>query len=182
MEPIIIKRSTDANIEASLGCLLAVSIPVTWYLYAIFTARNKYDLLTYGIIAIVFLLPSFINFIATKIPLKAAMKISDEGLVLSPSKSIYDSFAFLQKFKAGAEKRLLWENITGFRLVIYYKEYTMSPTDGTGSTTYTVPRHHLSIIDKTKKEEVIFSIHGLEKTPDEILALCNHFLKEYNCS
>ncbi len=109
------------------------------------------------------------------------MKISDEGLVLSPSRSIYDSFAFLRKFMAGSEKRLLWENITGFRLQIYYKEYTMSPTDGTGSTTYTVPKYHLCVAGKAK-EEVIFSIHGLEKTPDEILALCNRFLSEHKRS
>lgn len=179
MEPIIIKRSPDANIEASLGCLIVVAIPVIGYLYAMFTARHKYDVITFGIIAIVFLLPSFINFIAAKIPLKAAMIISNEGLVLSPSKSIYDSFAFLRKLQAGREKRLLWENITGFRIEVYYKDYTMSPTDGTGSTTYTVPQHHLCIAGKTKKDEVIFSIHGLEKTPDEILTLCDQFLKKF---
>ncbi|PWV56272.1 hypothetical protein [Chitinophaga sp. S165] len=181
MEPIIIKRSTDANIEASLGCLLGVSIPVILFLYAMFTARHKYDMIAYGIIAAGFLLPAFISFIATKIPLKAALKISDEGLVVSPSKSIYDSFAFLQKFTARSEKRLLWENIKEFRLVIYYKEYTMSPTDGTGSTSYTIPKYHLCVTDKAK-EEVIFSIHGLEKTPDEILALCNRLLEEHTYS
>ncbi|SFD15816.1 hypothetical protein SAMN05518672_101795 [Chitinophaga sp. CF118] len=179
MESIIIKRSTDANIEASLGCLLVVALPVIGFLYAMLTANHKYDVIAYGIIIIAFLLPSFINFISTKIPLKAAMIISDDGLMLSPSKSIFDSFAFLRKFQARREKRLLWENIAGFGLVIYNKEYTMSPTDGTGSTTYTVPQHHLCIEGKTKKVEVIFSIHGLDKTPDEILLLCNQFLKEY---
>jgi hypothetical protein len=179
MKPIIIKRSTDANIETSLGCLLVVALPVIGFLYAMLTARHTHDIVAYGIIAIGFLLPSFINFIATKIPLKAAMMISNEGLVLSSSKRIFDSFAFLRKFQAGREKRLLWENITGFRLVIYNKDYTMCPTDGTGPTTYTVAQHHLCVAGKTKKDEVIFSIYGLEKTPDEILALCNQFLKEY---
>lgn len=179
MEPVIIKRSTDASMEASLGCLLAVSIPVILFLYAMLTASHKYDRITYGIIIMVFLLPSFISFVATKIPLKAALRISDEGLILSPSKNIYDSFAFLQKFKTRYEKKLLWENITGFRLVTYYKQFTASPTDGTGSTTYAVPRHHLCIIEKTK-EEVIFSVHGLERTPEEILTLCSRFLNGYS--
>jgi hypothetical protein len=179
MDTITIKRSLDANEEASLGCLVVVALPVIGFLYAMFTARHTNDVIAFGIIAMAFLLPAFINYIAIKIPLKAAMTISYEGLVLSPSRSIYGSFAFLQKIRAGHDKRLLWENITGFRLVIYYKDYTMSPTDGTGPTTYTVPQHHLCIAGKTKKEDVIFSIHGLEKTPDQILALCEQFLKEY---
>jgi hypothetical protein len=179
MDTITIKRSPDANEEASLGCLVVVVIPVIGFLYAMFTARHRNDAVAFGIIAMAFLLPALINFIATRIPLKAAMMISNEGLVLSPSRSIYSSFAFLKKIRAGRDKRLLWENITGFRLVIYYKDYTMSPTDGTGPTTYTVPRHHLCIAGKTKKEEVVFSVHGLEKTPEQILALCQQFLKEY---
>lgn len=179
MDTIIIKRSSDVNIETGCGCLLAAAIPVILFLYAIFTSNHMRDAAMYGIIAIAFLLPSFISFIAAKIPLKAAMTLSNEGLVLSPSKSTYDSFAFLKRIQAGREKRLLWKSITGFRLVVYYKDYTVSPTDGTGPTTYTVPRYHLCIAGKTKKDEVIFSIHGLDKTPDEILILCDQFLKEY---
>lgn len=177
MEPIIIKRSTDANREASLGCLLIVAIPVIGYLYAMLTTRHTHDAVAYGIIAIVFLIPSFIDFISTKIPLKAAMMISKDGVVLSSSKSIYDSFAFLQKFQASRKKQLLWKNITGFELVIYNGSHTVCSTDGTGPTTYTVPKHHLCVAGKTNKVEVIFPVHGLDKTPDEILALCDQFLK-----
>ncbi|MRG45268.1 hypothetical protein GFS24_09085 [Chitinophaga sp. SYP-B3965] len=173
METIIIKRSTDAHREASLGCLLLVAIPVVGYLYAMFTTNNSHDALAYGIIATVFLLPFLIDFISTKIPLKAAMIISNEGIALSPSKSLYGSFAFLQKFQARRKKSILWEDITGFSIVIYEGNYTVSPTDGTGSTTYTVPKHQLCIAGKTN---IVFSIHGLDRKPDEILALCNQFL------
>lgn len=179
MEPIIIKRSTDAHRESSLGCLLIVTIPVLIYLYAMLTARHTRDAVAYGIIAIVFLLPAFIDFISTKIPLKAAMMISKDGIMLSRSKGLYDSFAFLQRLAAGREKQLLWENITGFSLVVYEGSYTLTPTDGTGSTTYAVNKPHLCIAGKTNKVEVIFSIHGLDKTPDEILALCGQSLKAH---
>ncbi|SFO89635.1 hypothetical protein SAMN05428949_6898 [Chitinophaga sp. YR627] len=179
MDTIIIKRSTDANIEASLGWLLIVAIPVILFSYAFFTARHKQDAIAYGIIIFVFLLPSIIDFLATCIPLKASIIMSDKGLLLSPGKSIYSCFAFFQKISTRSEKRLLWEDITRFRLVANDREYTICPTDGTGPATYTASIWHLHVDGKTKDDEVVFCIHGLEQTPDKILSLSNHFLKEY---
>ncbi|ACU62557.1 hypothetical protein [Chitinophaga pinensis] len=179
MDTIIIKRSTDPNIEASLGWLLVVVIPVILFSYALFTARHRHDAVVYGIIIIVFLLPSLVNFLATRIPLKASIIMSDRELLLSPGKSIYSSFAFWQKIRSGSEKRLLWGDITGFRLMTRDKEYIVSPTDGSGAATYTATRWYLHVDGKTKNDEFIFCIHGLEEAPDKILSLCNHFLKEY---
>jgi hypothetical protein len=179
MESIIIKRSPKAQREQSFGCLLIVAIPVIGYLIAMFTAKYRHDVIAYGVTAIVFLLPGCIDLIATIIPLKAAMIISDQGLTLSSSKSLFDSFAFWQRFQDKRKKVILWENISEFKIVIYSRDFTVSTTDGTGSTTYTTPEPHLYIEKKTRKDKITFSIHGLDKTPDEILALCEQFFKKY---
>jgi hypothetical protein len=182
MESIIIKRSPDALRDQSYGCLLAVAIPVIGYSIAMFLTKYTNDGLAYGITAAVFLLLGCIDLIATTISLKAAMIISDQGLVLSSSKGIYDSFAFWQRFQSKRQKLILWENISEFRIVIRYVDFTISPTDGTGPTTYTTPQSQLYIKNKTRKDDVTFSIHGLINPPDEILALCNQFLIKYGCA
>jgi len=53
------------------------------------------------------------------------------------------------------------------------------PTDGTGSATYAATLWHLCVGGKTKQEEIVFCIQGLEQAPDRILSLCNQFLEEY---
>lgn len=175
METIIIKRSTVPY--RSLIWLVVVLLPVTLFLYAMFRAYPS-DYIIFGIIALVFLLPAIIDFIANNIiPLKAAIKISKEGLVLSSSKGLYDSFAFLQVFLPRRRKLIQWQDITGFRLEVNYKYYTSPPGEGeTASTTYSVARHLLYIENKARNEEVIFSVHNLDRTPDEILALCDQSL------
>jgi hypothetical protein len=182
MESIIIKRSPDAQREQSFGCLLIVAIPVIGYLIAMFTAKYTHDVIAFGITAAVFLFPGCFDLIATMIPLKAAMIISDQGLTLSSSKGLYDSFAFWQKFHTKREKLILWENIREFKLMIRNEDFTMCPTDGTGPITIITPRYCLYIENKTRKDDVTFSIHGLNKTPVEIWVLCDQFLKKHGCA
>ncbi|MEZ2336240.1 hypothetical protein AB6735_11420 [Mucilaginibacter sp. RCC_168] len=181
MEAIIIKRSPEAQREQGLGCLLIVAIPVIGFLMGMFRSTHTGDTVMYGIIAAVFLLAGSADLVVTMIPLKAAMIISDQGLTLSSSKGIYDSFAFWQRFMGKQEKLILWQNIKELKLVTRNVDFTASPTDGTGPTTYTTPQHYLYIEKKTTKEDVVFSIRGLDKTPDEILALCDQLLKKYGC-
>jgi hypothetical protein len=182
MESITIKRSTQPR--RSLMLLFIVLIPVALFLYAMLSTHGT-DRFTFGIIAMVFLLPAIIDFIANKIvPLKAAIIVSEQGLALSSSKGLYDSFAFLQVFQSRSKKLIPWHNITGFKLLIHYKYLTSYPNEGEGaaSATYSVAQHQLCIENKTMEEEVIFSIHDLDRTPDEILTLCNQFLKKFPAS
>jgi len=138
--------------------------------------------IAFGIIAMLFLLPAIVDFSANKlIRLKVAIMISEQGLILSSSKGLYDSFAFLQIFQPQRKKLIQWENITGFKLLVHYKYLTSYPNEGesTVSTTYSVALHQLCIENKTRNEDVIFSVHDLDKSPDEILMLCNKFLKNH---
>jgi hypothetical protein len=179
MEAIIIKRSTQPY--RSLMWLFIVLIPFGLFLYAMFKTNGS-DRITFGIIALAFLLPAIIDFFANKIiPLKPAILISEQGLTLSSSKNLYDSFAFLQLFQPRNKKLIPWHNIRGFKLSVNYKYLTSYPNEGEGtaSTTYAITRHQLSIESKTVNEDLIFSVHDLDKTPDEILALCNQFLKNH---
>jgi hypothetical protein len=178
MEPIIIKRETEPY--RSLALLLIVLIPVVFFLYTMSEAHSTVDRIVCGAIAFLFLLPAIVDFIANRIPLKSAIKISEQGLTLSSSKSLYDSFAFLQVFQLRRKKIISWQNITGFRLLTYQASFTSAPTDGTGAETYWVAKPQICIETKTTSEEVIFSLYGLEKMPDEILVLCNQYLKKFS--
>lgn len=175
MESIIIKRETVPY--RSLVLLFIVLIPVILFLYAMSDAHGTGDMIACGTIAFLFLLPAIIDFIANKIPLKAAIQISEQALILSSSKGLYDSFAFLQVFQRRRKKIIPWQNIEGFKLLTYYSYFTSAPTDGTSSETYSVAKPQLCIETKINSDEVIFSLHGLEKMPDEILALCNEHLE-----
>lgn len=180
MESIIIKRSTQPY--RSLVWLFIVLIPVILFFYAMFRVGRNKEGIVFGIIAMVFLLPAIVDFIANKmIPLKAAIMISEQGLTLSYSKGLYDSFAFLQIFQPRRNKLIQWQNITGFKLLVHYKYLTSYPNEGEGtaSTTYSVAQHKLCIENKTRNEDVIFSVHDLDRTPDEILTLCSQFLKKH---
>jgi hypothetical protein len=178
MESIIIKR--EAVPYRSLVLLFIVLIPVVLFLYAMSEAHGTGDTIACGTIAFLFLLPAIIDFIANKIPLKAAIRISEQGLTLSSSKGLYDSFAFLQVFQRRRRKIISWQNIAGFKLLTYYSYFTSAPTDGTSSETYSVAKPQLCIKTRTNNEEVIFSLYGLEKMPDEILLLCNQYLEKFS--
>ncbi|WP_448633913.1 hypothetical protein [Pedobacter panaciterrae] len=175
-----IKRSTQPY--RSLVWLFVTLIPVVLFSYAMFEAHGNNDRIVFGIIAMVFLLPAIVDFIANKlIRLKAAIMISEQGLMLSSSKGLYDSFAFLQIFQFQRKKLIQWQNITGFRLLVHYKYLTSYPNEGEGtaSTTYSVAQYQLCAESETRNEDVIFSVHNLDRTPDEILMHCNEFLKKY---
>jgi hypothetical protein len=175
MKSVTIKRSTQPY--RSLVWLFVTLIPVTLFFYASFRSRHNNDGITFGIIANVFLLPAMIDFMANKlIRLKAAIMISELGLMLSSSKGLYDSFAFMQIFQPQCKKLIQWQNITGFKLLVHYKYSTSYPNEGEGaaSTTYSVAMHQLCI-ELTRNEEVIFSVHELDRSPDEILTLCINF-------
>jgi len=180
MESITIKRSTQPY--RSLVWLFVTLIPVALFSYAMFRARRNNDGIVFGVIALVFLLPAVVDFIANKlIRLKAAIIISEHGLILSSSRGLYDSFAFLQIFQRQRKKVIQWQNITGFKLLVHYKYLTSYPNEGesTASTTYSVAQHQLCVENKTGNEHVIFSVHNLDRTPDEILMLCNKFLEKH---
>jgi hypothetical protein len=180
MGSITIKRSTQPY--RSLIWLVVVLIPVVLFSYAMFRSRRSDYGIVFGIIAMVFMLPAIVDFIANKmIRLKAAIMISEQGLMLSSSKGLYDSFAFLQIFQRRRKKLLQWQNIEGFKLLVHYKCLTSYPNEGesTVSTTYSIAQHRLHIENKTRNEDLIFSVHNLDRTPDEILTLCNQFLKKY---
>lgn len=180
MESITIKRLTQPY--RSLVWLFVTLIPVVLFSYAMFRARRNNYGIAFGIIAMVFLLPAIVDFIANKlIRLKVAIMISEQGLMLSSSKGLYDSFAFLQIFQSQPKKLIQWQNITGFKLLVHYKYLTSYPNEGEGtaSTTYSVAQHQLCVENKTRNEDVIFSVHNLDRTPDEILMLCNKFLKKH---
>lgn len=51
--------------------------------------------------------------------------------------------------------------------------------EGIASTTYSVAQHQLCVESKTRNEDVISSVHNLDRTPDEILMDCNEFLKKH---
>lgn len=128
------------------------------------------------------MLPAIIDFIANKwIRLKPAIRISEQGLTLSSSKGLYDSFAFLQIFQPQSKKQVQWQDITGFKLSVRYKYLTSYPNEGevSASKTYSVAHQQLCVENKTKTEDIIFSVYDLDRTPDEILSLCNQFLKKY---
>jgi hypothetical protein len=180
MESITIKRSTQPY--RSLVWLFITLIPVVLFFYAMFRTRGNNYGNAFGIIAMVFLLPAIIDFTANKlIRLKVAIMISEQGLMLSSSKGLYDSFAFLQIFQSQRKRLIQWQNITGFKLLVHYKYLTSYPNEGEGtaSTTYSVAQHQLCVENKIRNEDVIFSIHNLDRTPDEILMLCNKFLNRH---
>jgi len=68
--------------------------------------------------------------------------------------------------------------------LVHYKYLTSYPNEGEGtaSTTYSVAQHQLCVVNKTRNEEDIFFIHDLDRTPDEILVLCNQFLEKYSAA
>ena len=180
MESVTIKRST--NPFRSLMWLAVTFIPVVLFSYATYKFRRNSDGIVFGIIAFIFLLPAIIDFIANKmIRLKPAIILSEHRLTLSFSKGLYDSFAFLQIFQRGRKKIIRWQNITGFKLMVHYKYLTSYPNEGEGtaSTTYSIAKYQLCIENKARNEDFIFSIHDLDRTPGEILLLCNQFLQNY---
>jgi len=162
--------------------LFVASVPVTLFSYAMLRNFHNHSGMIFGMIAVVFLLPAIIDFIANKVlRLKAAILVSAHGLMVSPSKGLYDSFAFLQIFLPGRKKLIHWQHITGFQLLVQHKYITSYPNEGEGtaSKTYSEARHQLCIGQPLENDDIIFSLHDLDRTPDEILAICNQFLREY---
>jgi len=177
MESITIKRSTQPY--RSVVLLVIVLIPVILFSYAMFDSRGSSSI-TFGIIAILFLLPVIIDFIANRmIRLKAAITLSEHCLILSSSKGLYDSFAFLQIFQRRYEKVIEWQKIKELTLSVHYKYPTSYPDEVSVSTTYSVARHQLCIESNNRNNNIIFSVHDLDEAPDEILRLCNYFLRKY---
>ncbi|HMI04600.1 MAG TPA: hypothetical protein VK541_19065, partial [Pedobacter sp.] len=78
--------------------------PVSLFLYAMLSTHGA-DRITFGIIAIIFLLPAIIDFIANNIiRLKAAIIMSEEGLALSPVRVCTTALPFCRYFCPGAKK------------------------------------------------------------------------------
>jgi hypothetical protein len=104
MESITIKRSTQPY--RSVVLLVIVLIPVILFSYAMFDSRGSSSI-TFGIIAILFLLPAIIDFIANRmIRLKAAITLSEHCLILSSSKVCTTVLLSCKSFSAGTKKQL----------------------------------------------------------------------------
>jgi len=179
MGSVTIKRETYPY--RSIVLLFITSIPIGLFSYAAYDSIGSSSKLTFSIIAGVFLLPALIDFTANKLlPLKPAITISDKGLVLSLSKGIYDSFSFLSIFQKKRKRLISWQDITVIDITVGYQPIISYPNEGetTVNTRYAKPQHQLRVQNKTRNQPLLFSLDNLEKTPDEILSLCNQFIKK----
>ncbi|WP_235938067.1 hypothetical protein [Chitinophaga solisilvae] len=146
-------------------------------MYAIIRSHSSETTWIFGTVMLLLWMPSIIGFLVSVMPLKPAIILSSNGIMLSASSGIYSSLAILQKRFSAHDLLIPWEQIAAFDLFTHYEEKD-NGSDGAGGT-YIARQETLLITRKNQKERESFSVKEMELSPDAILTHCRQFLERY---
>lgn len=177
MQTIIINRSEKELLRGPAAGLLIAGLGIIYFLYDILRFGYNDFLWIPVFFILLFLVPSVIGIVVSKKRVKTAITLSGKGITLSPRQLNKGMFTAASKSLPGIDLFIPWENNVMFRLNTRYEKVEINSAEMKSS--YNKRQESLHITNISLNEDCFFPVNDLEKTPEEILALCRYFQEKY---